>query len=390
MKYKKYFYTILLFPVIFFGTIIALDPFHVLYNSPILATKGLEMRYSALAAINDPKFDSYILGTSMMENSSAIETNKIFKHCKFANISISGGKIFERSFVLRYLLAHKKVKAIIYSLDSHYLKQDIVNKGVNLSDYQYLYDDNIANNVKIYFSRSALKTIIKNVMYHNEYKQDIAYHEYNCPSRWSDVQDHMMRFGGLQKWFDAKNNGQIIEAFRDITHATKSIQENKRIEYDAAKMAKLISAAKKYCNDYFINIVRDNPETKFYAVFPPYSRICYGIWYQYDIPSSIIHREIVRYFALKSQTLHNLYVYGFEDLAFPDDISLYKDTSHYHPSINTLITKSLADSDRLLTADNVDRYLNRSRERAEKFDLVGLGNKISNYLRLIEQSEISH
>ena len=55
----------------------------------------------------------------------------------------------------------------------------------------------------------------------------------------------------------------------------------------------------------------------------------------------------------------NIKVYGFEDHTFPDDIALCKGTSHDYPYINTKINEAIASVTYIITAGNVDEYLQK-------------------------------
>ena len=77
------------------------------------------MRQQAAGIINNYEFDSIILGTSMLENTSAKEAGEKLGG-KFMNISLSGSNFYERSFVLEYALRKKEIKKIIYSLDEYF------------------------------------------------------------------------------------------------------------------------------------------------------------------------------------------------------------------------------------------------------------------------------
>lgn len=65
------------------------------------------MRQQAAGIINNYDFDSAILGTSMLVNTSAKEANEILGG-RFFNISMQASNFYERSFVLQYAIDKKK------------------------------------------------------------------------------------------------------------------------------------------------------------------------------------------------------------------------------------------------------------------------------------------
>lgn len=165
------------------------------------------------------------------------------------------------------------------------------------------------------------------------------------------------------------------------------VQSAKKADFTQLKDVRLseediknIEKAIDYCNKYVIKFAAASPQTNFYLFFPPYSRMLFARWYQSDKKSAIIHQNVVRYFAEMSEVYPNIHVYGFEDQTFPDDIALYKDTGHYHPCINTKINEAIASGTHIITADNVDEYLQKAELMALEFDLKGLAKRIEDYL----------
>ncbi len=94
--------------------------FHKPWGRP--ETVHENMRLQAAGIIRHGDFDSVILGTSILENTSAREASRLLGG-RFVNISISAGDFFERGLILRDLLAHRPVREVIYSLDFIYLNQ---------------------------------------------------------------------------------------------------------------------------------------------------------------------------------------------------------------------------------------------------------------------------
>ncbi|NCB26662.1 MAG: hypothetical protein EOM62_14490 [Bacteroidia bacterium] len=81
-----------------------------------------------------------------------------------------------------------------------------------------------------------------------------------------------------------------------------------------------------------------------------------------------------------TRKIDNLFVYGFENQSFLDQIEFYKDTGHYHPDINQKINTCLNTTECRLTPENIEEYLHHAREAALQFDLITLGDKIEEYL----------
>lgn len=79
-----------------------------------------DMRQQVAGIVRNYDFDSIILGTSMLENSSAAEAGRVLGG-EFVNISMSSSLHYERSLVLSYVLGKKSLRNVVYSLDYTYL-----------------------------------------------------------------------------------------------------------------------------------------------------------------------------------------------------------------------------------------------------------------------------
>lgn len=134
-SFKKYIILTILIPLPFLlaSTILMYiyDPLQI-YHKPYFRENTLnnDSRLSAKVIIDTYDFDSYILGSSMLENTSA----KCIKHKvqgNWVNISMSGSNFYERSIVLDYIFKTKNIKNILFSIESF-----------AMGDYKLMYKDN--------------------------------------------------------------------------------------------------------------------------------------------------------------------------------------------------------------------------------------------------------
>lgn len=103
--------------VILLGMIYIYDPLQIFHKSFFDKPKFfVEMRLGAKGIIEHYDHDSYILGSSMLQNTSAMEASQKLGG-KFVNISPANSSVAEKSIILNFLFKHKKPKNIIYSLD---------------------------------------------------------------------------------------------------------------------------------------------------------------------------------------------------------------------------------------------------------------------------------
>lgn len=313
------------------------------------------MRLQAAGIINVYDFDSIILGTSMLENTSSAYCNKIMGGT-FVNISLAGSGFYERAIVLGYALKRKSIKKIIYSMDAVYLNCLIDDGVFPLENWEYLYRG-IKPAIVKYLEREYVFAFFRRRQLGRKMTPD-------KPCAWFEEYRH--RFGGLDNWIVNQNKAgteflrktvQDIAKKANITEAIRpcgTARENK---------------AKQYIEDNIFHYAALFPETEFYLVFPPYSRFEFARWRQVSPQWFYLHQQIIRYVVDRAAELGNVFIYGFEDCKFVEDIANYKDTTHYHPQINEYIIDSIASGKHLLTSRNVTDYLRSCDELALKFDI---------------------
>ena len=116
------------------------------------------------------------------------------------------------------------------------------------------------------------------------------------------------------------------------------------------------------------DFVAQYPDTEFLLYFNPDSLLGKVLNSKNFIEFNT-YASFVKQVAQKSSRYPNVHFFGFDNLPFTNDISFYKDPSHYTKEINGQLLKLMADRRYELTADNVDTYLSVLWKRMENFDL---------------------
>jgi hypothetical protein len=352
---------------------IVYDPmqlFHEAWGRP--ATFHSNMRQQAAGIIRHYPFDSIILGTSMLENQSADAAGRALGG-RFVNISISGSLHAERSPVLAFALREKPLSTVIYSIDEIEPRDE--NPDVALGTFDYLYNRIQADDLRAYFNDRFYPCLIR-WSASPECVGDAV--SLDRPNAWIRFPEHAARFGGLLNWFTARNDPQIKGAFRLIIES--AAKAGRQPDPDEAALAKARQRIIEYSDQYILDHARRNPATTFHFVFPPYSRAKFAILHQSEPLRARLHEATLRHFAEAATRLENVHVYAFEDQDFLDDIANYKDLSHYSPTINNLIVERIRQGKNNLDAQNVERYIDTARTKALRYDLVGFGARLEEYL----------
>lgn len=371
---KRFIYTVSLISILFICSIILYDPLQV-YHKHIYSNDKLtwNMRQQSLGIINHYDFDSVILGSSLLENTSAKETSK-YLNGKFFNISVSGSDFYERSFILNYLLKNKKINKVLYSLDDWGLVyQRNGNPTHKVETFDYLYDDNILNDINVYLNFKYLNCL-KSFSLNKECigrKVDL-----DRPNAWLNNKNHIKTFGGLNNWLTvSETNKKMKKVLEYISYRAKRVKNNRVNKIKSIDKNKI----EKYLNDNLLYYVKKFPNTEFIFMLPPYPRFNNAISAQFDKNNFEKYKYAISFLVGKSLKWNNMKVFGWSNYDFVDKIKYYRDTSHFNAEINSLLLKEIYGNKGLLTGNNVNSYLNDLTKKSLSYDLVGLGKKIDDY-----------
>ncbi len=378
MIYKKstYFFLITINCIIFLGMIVLIifDPFqiyHKTFFSKMQCKVHEDMRIQASGIINNYKFDSIILGTSMLSNTSAKEASNILGG-EFVNLSIYNSDYHERSLILTYVLQHKKLKKVIYSMDEFYLDQ----RENKTNDIDFLYDENPFNDVKIYSNIEILKCLYPPL----SQKCSDKFKDFDQPTAWYREEKFSRLFGGLIHWFQADEKLSTRKALASLAYISAKIQQRQHaVVVKKTQLDNLVSKAKKYVDTYLLDIAKAYPDTEFIFVFPPYSRIQFALWLQENPLKYQTHQKMIEYIVQQSTKYPNIKVFGYENLSFCDDIGNYFDLKHFSHLFNSGMLESFKQNEGLLTQENVDGYLKETYAKANMVDLHSIGEFIKNF-----------
>jgi len=383
MKEKKvtivFFSSSFIMIFMFFSALYIYDPYQLFHKHWLREqTLKWDMRKQASGIINNFNFDSIILGTSMLENTSSKEASQLLGG-EFINISVSGSNFYERSFILRYALNKKPIKKVLYSLDN-ISSASALEKGQNsfpVESYSYLYDYNRINDFKLYLNYRYIKCLYK---FSKKSKCVGRKTDYDRPNAWYKIESERIKFGGLDNWFKEKNNPQIVAALKKISQIAQKINKGEKQAINSNNNVN-VQNIKKYFEKYIISFVKQNNETEFILLIPPYSRIRWSIWAQYDLQIFRTHNLMLKYIVNESSKYSNLKIFSWNDHDFVDDIKNYKDTGHYEYKINSWMLDAIKRNEGLLTNSNIKQYIEKTTQQALDFDLIGLGKKIDVFLK---------
>lgn len=337
-----------------------------------------EMRFQSAPIINKFEFDSVITGTSMAENFQTSEANNVFEST-FLNLSLSGSLLLERKILLDYLLAKKNIKTVIMSIDNATTIQR--NKGISLSSWSILYNNNYLDDFSLYTNRKYstyinCHSVFKNELFKKMYgecpKSNIRKKVENL-TEWQTNPKHYNRFGGINKWLKYKGNSQIKRSITEINTASNLIKLNK-VELKNENIILYDS------NEFLVNIlpiIKNNPKTNFILFFPPYSIFQYAIDMQTKPHTFKQYKKLVEYVVLETNSYSNVEIHWFGNRSFVKDIKNYKDLTHIHGKFNSVFLQDFKSKKSIINIGNYKNYILELEKDARSIDLVDLSNKLS-------------
>lgn len=297
------------------------------------------MHYQAAGIINNYNFDSLILGSSILVNTSSFEANQKLGN-QWVNLSISGGGVDERLDILNYAIKKQKIRNVIFSLETGWFAEE-----KTLNRYSYLYDNNPINDFKTYIDESFIACLfVSKICIRGEDNLD-------RPSQWITQPWVQELLGGFDSWLKNANRPDIRKILEQIKDFTPHLQ----------------TQSQQHFPNRLLETIRENPQINFYFLIPPFSTLHYKL-------SNISISEAIK--ELLSQKFPNVKVYGFDNTNIPSDLSHYIDLVHYDEKVNSFMLDAIKNDTHRITLENVNSYFEEMRKKVEAYDIEPLRKQI--------------
>lgn len=323
-----------------FGLSTALiDPFFHFHAPLETLTYPLNnQRYQNDGIVRHFDYDALITGTSMTENYKTSEMDHLFG-TKTIKVSYSGGTFPELTANLEQALEHNPgLKTVVFCIDEWLLSSGRELIQADGAYPVYLYDDNPFNDVEYLLNREIFWGNTTAVLSHTQK---------GLPTTSFD------EYGSWVYPYDA-----------DIVLSNYTRPEQQEIlpftEEDAARL-------KDALENTLVKYARENPETRFFVYFPPYSVLT---WDQ-DIRQGLFPRNIHLY-ELASELLlqeDNIRLFSFlSDFDTVTDLDNYRDIVHHSDKINSLLLQRFCSGEYQLTKDTYRQHWQEVKDFYQNFD----------------------
>lgn len=343
MKYKSLIFITILIPItafaIFMTTAYIRDPLQ-LYHKNWFGTPKLvdNMREQAYGLIHHYDFDSVIIGSSMLENTSAQEASRLLGG-KFINLSLSGAIEYEKAEILNFAIKRKKIKHIITSLDTYFSGNKKYEKDYPAGLYTG------TPRIKAYLNQRYFYCILKG----KKTPECIGTEkDFDHPNYWADNLEFKDKFGNYTKW-------SAIKQF---------VFSEEQAQYPTTELIR------KNWRDTYISLVKNNPQTQFSFIVPPQTLFKFAVLEHRRDPFLKHYKDALQYLIKELQNEKNVSFYWFYDTKFPKDVRFYKDQEHYSAEVNSFILKAVAKKSHCLTSKNFDKKFNNFERKISEFNLT--------------------
>lgn len=293
--------------------VVVVDPFEIyhralFYNPPYESETQM---YAGAGVAKSYTYDSIIVGSSVTENCTpsvydAALGGRFVKLCMNAGLSLDHAKMMDIAFRTH------DVRRVVYGLDffsfSHYYN----NQKAETPDY--LYDDNLLNDVQYWFNKSVLFSSIPKAL-----------------SRIGTPDEDMSR-DAMYFWQPPSLPGE--EGLRAMVDLSAPMPA----QADTARGVEL--AQLSYAHN-LLPYIRDHRETTFTVFFPPYSLYYWADQaVQGELDTRIAQKNLLAAALLEEP---NVALYDFQAyFPFVKDYDLYYDLIHYVSSVNDAMAQAMA------------------------------------------------
>jgi hypothetical protein len=234
------------------------------------------------------------------------------------------------------------------------------NKGVPIDSWAYLYNNNYLDDFLVYTNKKYHKYLTCHSLFNNSFYQYIYD---KCPknkirstiydlTEWQSAPEQNSRFGGIEKWKEHKENGQVSKFISEIKAAYESSLEKQNLLNDKS----VTIYDPNTFSEYILPLIKQNSDTKFLLFFPPYSIVKYAVDYQSYPNKFRNYTKLVEHVILETEPYPNASVFWFADKDFVKDIGNYKDLTHYSSLYNSMFLDEFSKNNSIINVDNY-KYL---------------------------------
>lgn len=326
---------------------VLVDPyFHYHKPIPSLYYELRQERYCNNGILRQFDYDSIIAGTSMTENFKTSEYNKLFT-MHSVKVPLQGGTYKEVNDYIRMGLKYnKRVKRVLRGLDYGLIIEDA--NALQYNDYpDYLYDDNIINDINYWLSTNTVKNLL------------------------IDLLKTLQNGGGIESFDEYGYWSDRAEYGIDTVRASVDYDPSVVKEESTVLSADEITTIKENIKKNVIDVANEHPEVEFDCFVTPYSIFYWDkLHRQGEVERQIDSEAIMISMILDCENIH---LYSFNNnYDLTTNLDNYTDEGHYGGWVNTQILNWIKEDRHRITKENWEAYLAKEKEFYMNYDYDSL------------------
>lgn len=327
---KKLFTSIFIVFGLIIAAIVICDPcFH--YHGPfsVFSYSLIEKneRYINYGIAKHFEYDAIITGTSMSENFKATEFDELFGVNSIKTCFSGGSHKVVGDYLETTLLENTNVKLVLRSLDMDYIAVDKDYIKTGYDDPQYLYDNNIFNDVNYLLNKDML----------------LKFNRQYCLAP-TVFGEETTSFDEYANWNEGTSFG--LEAISRWYTRQEKTEEVRNTDFDMIK---------ENINQNILDVAKDNKDVEFYLFITPYSIMHYDKLNQKGTLEEYLKEiEYVVSLVLEHE---NVTLFSFlDEYDIVCNIDNYRDLTHYSEEINSVLLQKMNEETSIITQENYEKY----------------------------------
>lgn len=301
------------------AAVILVDPFEIYHQATAFIppiTNGTQ-NYANAGIAKSYRYDSIVIGSSMTENFRPSQLDALLGG-SFVKLCINGGSPYNNKQMMDMAFATHDVQRVLYGIDVEAMTYFYTTPKTEMPEY--LYDDNLFNDVYYWFNKSVLARYIpaclRTLGQRNETLRDTMY-----------------------MWGDLYTYGKEA-ALRGVTLPQGPVTQENAPEPGEEPV--FSQQTKLNWEHNLLPYIENHPETAFDFFFPPYSLARWAAFYAAgDMGYHLAQKEALVAALLPHE---NVRVYDFQaELSWVADLDNYIDASHYGPWINDEMAEAISE-----------------------------------------------
>ncbi len=326
------------FLIMFAMFVIVIDPFFH-YHKPLEFLKPVvnNERYQNPGIARRFEYDSILIGSSMAQNFYVSELNEAFD-CDTVKLTYPAIRTGNYKYMFEAAFDTHDINNVFMGLDIDPLIDTYGNYYFPLPEY--LYDQNIFNDVEYVFNKEVLFGEAYQSVKHN-YKGTVP-----------DINEAYTWTGHFSK-----------------ESAVGSIFWDYNVVNDPYEAPQYLDNAKMNLGNNILPYIKTNPDTTFYIFYPPYNLL----WWNWHLCRGDLNAvfDVLEYTTEQLLQYENVKLFFLHDVEkVVTNLELYKDYNHYNADVNSEIIQWFKDEKYRVYPETYMERITNFKDYVESFNYV--------------------